>query len=136
MKRLIIIMLVAMVPFFTMAQKRSSKKKTETTNVPHDFMMITIEEITPSAKGSPEAGSINNPPSRGSASRGLRSKIKVSFDFGADKPSQSISLREAQYKSIAHAINSAVKEGWEFMDANVVNLSTSRLHYFYMKRKK
>jgi hypothetical protein len=37
---------------------------------------------------------------------------------------------------MAHAVNIAAKSGWEFVNANFVNLEEINRHYYYMKRKK
>ena len=52
MKKITLMLLVAMVPFLTMAQKRSKKDKTKTTNASYEFMVITgFQMMAPMPKG-------------------------------------------------------------------------------------
>ena len=128
MKKIILIMLVAMVPILTMAQKRSKKNKTETTNASYEFMIITGEMITPAVQ--------QTLGSSGNSARGTAPKIRVSFDFGS--PTNTLqNLEEQQYRSMAHAVNTVAKQGWQFVNANVVNSGNSKItHYYYMRKEK
>ena len=39
------------------------------------------------------------------------------------------------FKTLAHAVNSAAKEGWEFINSDVVLLNEKLYHFYYMKKK-
>ena len=121
-------MLVAMVPFFTIAQKRGKKdKKQTTTNASYEFMIITGKAKT---FNQPAASGVGNPV----VPTGRGQKMNISFDFGGLVPS--IVLQEKQYRSMAHAVNIAAGEGWEFINANVVNSGPLTVHHYYMRRNK
>ena len=127
MKKLTLIILVAMVPFFTIAQKRGKKDKKQITNASYEFMIITGKS---KAFNQPATSGVGNPvvpPGRGQ-------KVNISFDFGGLVPS--IVLQETQYRSMAHAVNVAAGEGWEFINANVLNSGSLKVHHYYMRRNK
>lgn len=134
MKRLTLIMLVAMIPFFTMGQKRS-KKKDKTTNASYEFMVIngyTIMAPFPEDMSEEEI-SANGAELKAKLSMG--SRIIVSFDFGVNKNEEKLSLSERSYKSMADAVNASAVYGWEFVNANVISEEGMKVHYYYMKRK-
>lgn len=130
MKRLTLIMLVAMVPFLSIAQKKASKDKAETTtnasNASYEFMVINGLDITHMTTRNPAAISDDR--------NETEQKIKISFDFGGVRAPEELS--EMQYRSMAHAVNVAAKYGWEFINATIVNAGEMKMHYYYMKRKK
>ena len=141
MKKIVLIMLVAMVPFLTMAQKRSKKEKNvkteinEELNASYEFMVITGYEL---ANDQEENRSVNSPsPSKNDEIRNF-SKVVIKFDFGRVKPSQISNLLEnsPSYKTMATAVNAAAKEGWNFVSSDVVSEGKSKIHYYYMKRNK
>ena len=142
MKKIVLIMLVAMVPFLTMAQKKAKKKKNVKTeineglNASYEFMVITGYELAATVReenriGGPTAASKNNV---------IRpfSKVVVNFDFGRIKANQASKLFEnsRSYKTMATAVNAAAIEGWNFVSSNVVSEGKSKIHYYYMKRDK
>ncbi len=144
MKNIILIVLVTMVPFLTMAQKRSKKgKKVKTEkivelNSSYDFMVITGYEKFFKVEA---RGSVNGTASSNSVEKDMmksNSKMIFSFDFGRIKNNGISSLREnaRSYKTIATAINAAAKEGWDFVSSNVVLSGKDRIHYFYMRKNK
>ena len=45
-------------------------------------------------------------------------------------------LSKIGYKSMAHAVNSAGRLGWEFVNANVQVIQGAPVHYYYMRKKK
>ena len=141
MKKIVIMMLVAMVPFLTMAQKKSKKKKNVKTeineglNASYEFMVITGYEL---ANDKVESRSGNSPAaSRNDVVRPF-SKVVIKFDFGRVKANQASSLLEnsRSYKTMATAVNAAAKEGWNFVSSDVVSEGKSKIHYYYMKRDK
>ena len=125
MKKITLIMLVAMVPFLTMAQKRAKNKKdketTENNIASYEFMVITGYEMAVSADLAASDNARN-------------AVVKIVFDMGGIKDSQDFS--EMQYRTMAHAVNEVGKTGWRFVNANVVNVEELKVHYYYMKREK
>ena len=141
MKKIVLLMLVAMVPFFTMAQKKAKKKKNVKTeineglNASYEFMVITGYEL---ANDKVESRSGNSPAaSRNDVVRPF-SKVVIKFDFGRIKANQASNLLEnsRSYKTMATAVNAAAKEGWNFVSSDVVSEGKSKIHYYYMKRDK
>ena len=141
MKKIVLMMLVAMVPFLTMAQKKAKKKKNTRTevneelNASYEFMVITGYEL---ANNQEENRSVNSPAaSKNDVIRNF-SKIVIKFDFGRVKPNQISNLLEnsPSYKTMATAVNAAAKEGWNFVSSDVVSEGKGKIHYYYMKRDK
>ena len=131
-------MLVAMVPFLTMAQKKSKKKKNTRTEIngeingaTYEFMVITGYELAKVQEGDSPSTSRND------LARPF-SKVVIKFDFGRVKPNQASALFEnsRNYKTMATAVNAAAKEGWNFVSSDVVSEGRSKIHYYYMKRNK
>ena len=139
MKKIVLMMLVAMVPFLTMAQKKAKKKKNVKTeineglNASYEFMVITGYEL---ANNQEEKRSVNSPAA--SKNDVIRSKVVIKFDFGRIKANQASKLLEnsRSYKTMATAVNAAAIEGWNFVSSNVVSEGKSKIHYYYMKRDK
>lgn len=138
MKRLSLIMLVAMIPFFTMGQKRSKKSKAKTTNASYEFMVINGYVMIDAVPEGMEEELAGPHGAELKAKLSTNSKVKVIFDFGAneDKSEENVSLYERAYKSMADAVNAAAVYGWEFIDANVISEDNIKVHYYYMKRNK
>ena len=143
MKRLTLILLVAMVPFFTIAQNRSKKnkdKKIENTNV-YEFMLITGYQILNSSSPNISEDELEGPngaeiQAKLSMSSNMDSRIIVVFDSGGLDKNDIVDLSSQQYKSMSEAVNTAGKHGWEFVNANVISEDKIKIHYYYMKRKK
>ena len=121
-------MLVAMVPFLTIAQKRSKKvdsqKKVERIVSQYDFMVIKGKTIR-------SAGSLYS-----SADTPAEVKLKITFDTGGIRMIDSEDLSKMDYKSMAHAVNSAGRLGWEFINANVLIEQGTPVHYYYMRKQR
>ena len=143
MKKITLMLLVAMVPFLTMAQKKSKKGKKEKTekvdnsNATYEFMVLSgyEKEIDKDAFKS-ETTEI---PTELHIKRLMKtgSKVMVNFDFGTRSQENSELMKNARsYKTMASAVNALANKGWEFVNANVVNLGTTKAHYYYMKRSK
>ena len=134
MKKITLIMLIAMVPFVTLAQKRIKKDKNSNTNnkivYADQFMIIHASVTQPPALsgGNAATTNVNTPRSN--------SRVKVSFDFGGVRFESAPNLQETKYRSVSHALNSAIRYGWEFVDANVVEKNGTSDHYIYMKMRK
>ena len=143
MKNITIMLLVAMVPFMTMAQKKSKKgkqnkiEKVDNSNATYEFMVISgfEREIDKddSRKGTSEI------PSELQIKKLMKagSQVMINFDFGTRSQANSDLMKNARsYRSMASAVNALANYGWEFVNANVVNLGTTKAHYYYMKRSK
>ena len=142
MKKIVLMMLVAMIPFLTMAQKRSKKGKNVKTekivdsNSTYNFMVITGYEMTIKAE---DTADIKASKSIELKSREMmKTKMKINFDFGGIKSSENINLMKnaRRYMTMAAAVNGAANEGWEFISANAINGKAGNTHYYYMKRNK
>ncbi len=121
-------MLVAIVPFLTMGQKRSKKvdpqQKVERNISQYDFMVIKGHTIR-------SAGSLySTADTRGEV------KLKITFDTGGIRMNDSEDLSQMQYKSMAHAVNSAGRLGWEFINANVLIEQGVPVYYYYMRKQR
>ena len=142
MKKLILLMLVAMIPFLTMAQKRSKKnKKVETETVSsYEFMVISgYQMMTDGDKKTINLSDAKDVTTDMKVKRLMQSSAKliVEFDFGrAGDESIELNEQSRSFRTMAHAVQAAAKRGWEFHSANVVVLGSARVHYYYMRRKK
>ena len=141
MKKITLIMLVAMVPFMTMAQKKSKKgkknkiEKVDNSNATYEFMVISGFEMDKDASRR-ETAEI---PAEMQIKKLIKagSQVMINFDFGTRSQANSELMRNARsYKTMASAVNALANEGWDFVNANVVNLGTAKVHYYYMKRSK
>ena len=145
MKKLVILMLVAMVPFLTMAQKRTKKDKeikTETTDrsssVTSNFMVIKGVEVDMTQEGMDQEEKDSEDVS---LDRLIKKSIKpvsrfyISYDVGPlSKESQKLTDASQDFRSMAQAVNASAEYGWEFMNATVVIDGSVKIHYYYMKR--
>ena len=139
MKKLIVIMLVAMVPFITMAQKRGKKDKKakQEVKIPTvNFMVITGMAITPDNKD------FQDEISDGEEGVLMRQKIKekglkISFDFGTQVPKEMKKLiAEARsLHSMTDAVNILTQWGWEFSGSDIQTDENVTYYYYYMQRK-
>jgi hypothetical protein len=145
MKKLILLMLVAMVPFLTMAQKRTKKDKetkTETTDrsssVTSNFMIIKGVEVDMTQEGMDQEEKDSEDVS---LDRLIKKYIKpvsrfyISYDVGPlSKEAQKLTDASKDFRSMAQAVNASAEYGWEFMNATVVIDGSVKIHYYYMKR--
>ena len=139
MKKITLMLLVAMVPFLTMAQKRSKKGKEKTekidnSNATYEFMVISgYQKDLKNLKEAP-----SNASGDVKVKQFMKSATRISFDFGGVKnnDTQELYKNARNYKSMAAAVNGAANYGWEFVSANTVNLKDTKVHYYYMKRSK
>ena len=144
-------MLVAMVPFLTIAQKRVKKgtdKNTEKTDKTSptkiNFMIIkgieapsTIYEQTDEVEKDLEVESNDV-----STERLIKNHIKpmsrfaFSFDYGdpTNKEAEQLRISSMSFKSMAEAVHHASKYGWEFINSTIVVDEMITIHYYYMKR--
>ena len=147
MKKTTIILLLAMVPFLTMAQKRSKKEKNNNaaaekvfaSKASYDFMIITGYEMMDEGLKE-DSKEFNSPQYQVKKMIRNGGKTIVTFDFGmviSKKNPDSELLRSAsEFRTMAAAVNGAAKYGWEFVSANSMNLGVSKVHYYYMRRNK
>ena len=141
MKKITLIMLVAMVPLLTMAQKKSKKgkknkiEKVDNSNATYEFMVISGFEIDNDAsrRGTAEI------PADIQIKKLIKagSQVMINFDFGTRSQENSELMKNARsYRTMASAVTALANNGWEFVNANVVNLGTTKAHYYNMKRSK
>ena len=145
MKKLVILILVAMVPFLTMAQKRTKKDKetkTESTDrsssVTSNFMIIKGVEVDMTQEGMDQEEKDSEDVS---LDRLIKKSIKpvsrfyISYDVGPlSKETQKLTDASKDFRSMAQAVNASAEYGWEFMNATVVIDGSVKIHYYYMKR--
>ena len=149
MKKIVLMMLVAMVPFLTMAQKRSKKgkkvktEKTTESNSTYDFMVITGYEIAleKEIRGGVNGAGVNRVANADTEMIEMmkpNSKIRINFDFGRVKTNEISSLlrNAGKYRTMAAAVNAAANEGWDFVSSDIVLSGKNKIHYYYMKRNK
>ena len=150
MKKIVLMMLVAMVPFLTMAQKKSKKSKrnqvetvsTENSKATVEYMVIKGVEMPMNIEGVDE----DERNARGEDEREIQIKrmlkpqvkLIVIFDFGniRNKEVSDMIRTASSYRSMAAAANAAAEKGWEFVSANVLSGTGNTTHYYYMKRNK
>jgi hypothetical protein len=145
MKKLVLLTLIAMVPFLTIAQKRTKKNKdkTETTDGSADtkvnFMIIKGVEVDMSQEGADEIDKVSEDVSLDRLMKKHvkpMSKFYFSYDVGSFKNKEVQKLRESSenFRSMAQAVNASAEYGWEFINSTIVVDGNVTIHYFYMKR--
>ena len=136
-------MMVVLVPFATMSQKRASKVKTQntenTSNIKTNFMIIKGVEMPINMSAKVEKVSTEEESEEISMKRHLKpmTKLMVTFDFGSarSEDSQSLMSESKSIRTMADAVNKAVEYGWEFVNSTVVIDRKVTIHYYYMKRR-
>ena len=123
MTRIALIILISIIPFLTLAQKRGKSKKNnnkiENTNN-YEFMIIIGQLFS-------EGREVSYPGNDG--------KVIIYFDFGAKNSEDNIALSKKKYRSMADAVNNAATYGWDFINANIVSdRNNIRTHYYHMRR--
>jgi len=136
MKKLILLLLVAMVPFLTIAQKRSKKEDKQTTSskASVEYMMIKGIEI-PMTNESANPGEDVREMALGSISS-ENIKLIVAFDYGNLRNAEVKEMRGKRFRTMMSAVNTAAEKGWEFINSNVISENKMKIHYYYMKRNK
>ena len=141
MKKLIVIMLVAMIPFITMAQKRSKKDKKakQEVKIPTvNFMVITGMSITPDISKEEMIVEITDNVEGALMRQKLREKgLKISFDFGTQVPKEmkELIVEARTLHSMTDAVNVLTKQGWEFSGSDIQTDENVTYYYYYMQRK-
>jgi hypothetical protein len=132
MKKITLMLLVAMVPFLTMAQKKSKKDKISSkANV--EYMMIKGIEIQMN-ESADAPGDV-----REHALGSIRSenvKLMVAFDYGDLRDAEVKEMMSKRYRTMTSAVNAAAEKGWIFINSNVISEDKMKIHYYYMKRNK
>ena len=143
MKKLITIMLVAIIPFVTMAQKRSKKDKDSSNK--YEFMIIKGVEVYYDQIDGKERQAIGDRPSGDVVSQEHinsllkgNSKLMISFDAGDNTSEEVVKLHNSsqRMRTMAAAVNMAASYGWKFVNATVVDKDIALIHYYYMQRTK
>ena len=152
MKKLILLMLVAMVPFLTMAQKRTKKGKDikiETTVKSSDekatFMIIKGVEIDmfEMDQVGMDQKEIEDRKRSDITLEGMiqrhsnpSSSFHFSYDIGGESSKESEYLTKSSrgFRSMAQAVHHAQKSGWNFVNSTIVVDDMITIHYYYMKR--
>lgn len=141
MKKLIVIMLVAMIPFITMAQKRSKKDKKakQEVKIPTvNFMVITGMDITAAMSKDDIMVEITDNVEGALMRQKLREKgLKISFDFGTQVPKEmkELIVEARRLHSMTDAVNVLTKRGWEFSGSDIQTDENVTYYYYYMQRK-
>jgi hypothetical protein len=125
-----------MVPFLTMAQKRSKKEDKQTTSskASVEYMMIKGIEI-PMTNESANPGEDVREMALGSISS-ENIKLIVAFDYGNLRNAEAKEMRGKRFRTMMSAVNTAAEKGWEFINSNVISENKMKIHYYYMKRNK
>ena len=142
MKKIILIMLVGLVPFVTMSQKRSKKGSdvTSQTNqdVTSDFMVIKAVEIGSVPSNANERASEGEDVALDQLMKNHLKPSRHSFSFAAgslrDKDVKSLMSASKEFRSMAQAVNAASQYCWQFINATVVMDGNAIIHYYYMKK--
>ena len=141
-------LLVAMVPFLTIAQKRSKKgdkqavEQVEKSKSTVEYMVIKGVEfpIDNEEMDEKDLNASGEDVREMEMKRLIKPQVKliIAFDFGNERNKEvSEMMRVASnFRSMAAAANAAAERGWEFVSANVLSASGNTTHYYYMKRKK
>jgi hypothetical protein len=140
MKKIVLMLLVAMVPFLTIAQKRSKKEDKQAV----EYMVIKGVEFSMDSDemGNEEIELIaeREDVRKMQMMKLLKAEVRViiKFDFGNENNKEISEMKRSaqKYNSMSSAANAAAVNGWEFISANVVNSTLGTIHYYYMKRNK
>ena len=156
MKKILLFILVAMVPFLTTAQKRTKKdKKITKTDYSDDkssettvkFMIIKGVEVDMSHQMmSVDRSDVPEKESNDVILDRLMtkymknmSKFYFSYDFGYGDDNMTEEVKElsqasAGFTTMAQAVNHVAQYGWEFVNSTIVVDGMITIHYYYMKR--
>jgi len=123
MKKITLMLLVAMVPFLTMAQKGSKV----------EYMMIKGVEVQMNNESS-TSGDVREMALGSISSENV--KLIVAFDYGDLRNAEVKEMMSKRYRTMTSAANAAAEKGWEFINSNVISADKMTVHYYYMKRNK
>ena len=150
MKKIMLMILVATIPFMSIAQKRSKKgsnakmskldKKT-----PSEYEYMVIEGVQSTTSDDEKMMDQAELTARGGASGDIKmksmikSKYKhfVRFDTGRITPEQiELNKMARACRHMSDALYQASKLGWEFINASHTSNDDFITHFYYMKRKR
>ena len=123
MKKITLMLLVAIVPFLSMAQKGSKV----------EYMMIKGIEVQMNNE-SEAAGDVREIALGNISSENV--KLIVAFDYGDSRNAEAKAMQGKRFRTMMSAVNTAAEKGWEFINSNVILADKMKIHYYYMKRKK
>ena len=123
MKKITLMLLVAMVPFLNMAQKGSKV----------EYMMIKGIEIQMN-ESADHAGDVREQALGSITSENV--KLIVAFDYGDLRNTEAKEMHGRRFRTMMSAVNTAAEKGWEFINSNVISADKMKIHYYYMKRNK
>ena len=123
MKKITLMLLVAMVPFLSMAQKGSKV----------EYMMIKGIEVQMN-ESADAAGDVREHALGNMFSENV--KLMVAFDYGDLRNAEVKEMTGKRFRTMMSAVNTAAEKGWEFINSNVISADKMKIHYYYMKRKK
>lgn len=143
MKKLILLILVAIIPILTIAQKRNKKGSSDknTTKVSNsNFMIIKGVELDMSHEGMGQ-DEIDAQSSDVSLGNLMKKHVKpmsrfyFSYDVGghSDEVQELMAVSE-EFRSMAQAVNKAAEYGWEFINATILIDGAVKIHYYHMKK--
>ena len=132
MRNVSLILLLAMVPYLTMAQKRSKKNKNKENSV--EFLLIKgIESFGPKEM----LVKVTDKESYYSNLKAIsKMNIDISYVFSEyeSKENKDLIKKEKGFLSMADAVNAATDKGWTFHSSNIVNIDNYLIHYYYLQR--
>ena len=124
MKKITLMLLVAMFPFLSMAQKGSKV----------EYMMIKGIEVQMNNESANPAGDVREMALGSISSENV--KLLVAFDYGDLRNAEVKEMTGKRYRTMMSAVNAAADKGWEFINSNVISADKMKIHYYYMKRNK
>ncbi len=136
MKKIILLILIGAIPFFTLAQKRSKKDNEFSQNASYEFMILIGTEIlnSPSNPSELSAKDLKLAKQKSLLNDG-KMMIRLMFDNTNEESSQ-LSKIVSRERSLVRAVNRLAEFGWEFHSSNILNHESGRTHYYYMRRNK
>tara|TARA_Y100000385_G_scaffold5269_1_gene5804 strand:- start:470 stop:931 length:462 start_codon:yes stop_codon:yes gene_type:complete len=149
MRNILLLILVATVPFMSVAQKRSkkgsnAKMEKMVKKTPSEFEYMVIEGVQSTISedermmGKNEIDAIHaDPDLKMKAMIKGRYKYFIKFNTGRISPEQiELNKLERSCSHMSDALYQAAKLGWDFINASHINTDDYVTHYYYMKRKK
>ena len=141
MKKIVLMLLVAMVPLITMAQKskkgdKQAVEQAKKSNASVEYMMIKGVEIPMKNASAEPAVDVREMALGGISSENV--KLIVAFDYGnlRNAEAKEMHTNSRRFRTMMSAVNAAAEKGWEFINSNVISEDKMMIHYYYMKRNK
>ena len=138
-------MMVTIIPFTILSQKRSSKlkndKSTESVSKSGiNFMIIKGIEFSSDDPKELEKLRYEGDTEEYHTRKYLKpkSKIYIHFDFGTNnlsKEHKSLHSKSKEFRTMVDAVNKATEYGWEFINSTVIFDGNANVHYYYMKKR-